>query len=92
MPFTFNILSFYNIGMLVTKIAFIIVGVIFFVLGVAGLILPIIPQIPFFILSIFFLCMGSKRFKKMFVGTKIYQNHLKKHLPKGGKIRTFLES
>ena len=29
-------------------------GIVFFILGVIGLIIPILPQIPFFIMSLFF--------------------------------------
>ncbi|MDQ2870333.1 MAG: DUF454 family protein [Acidobacteriota bacterium] len=31
-----------------------VLGVVFFILGVIGVLLPIVPQIPFFIMSLFF--------------------------------------
>lgn len=33
----------------------------FFVLGVIGLLLPIVPQVPFFVMSLLFLSLASRR-------------------------------
>ncbi|MCA1581240.1 MAG: DUF454 family protein [Acidobacteria bacterium] len=32
----------------------VVLGVVFFILGVIGVLLPIVPQIPFFVMSLFF--------------------------------------
>ncbi|WP_025022471.1 DUF454 family protein [Ligilactobacillus hayakitensis] len=46
---------------------------IFFALGGIGLALPIIPQVPFFLLAIFFASKASPKFHKWIQKQKIYQ-------------------
>lgn len=77
--------------MVIIKILFIIIGIIFILLGMVGLILPIIPQIPFFILGLLFLCAASKRFKKMIINTSVYQHYIKSLVDKNEKLREFME-
>ena len=72
------------------KIALIIASVICFILGVIGLMIPVIPQIPFFILGVVCLSAASTRFKRFFVGTTLYQKHLKEHVEKHEKLAEFL--
>ena len=72
------------------KIVLTIVSILCFVLGFIGLLIPVIPQIPFFILGVVTLSAASTRFKRFFVGTEIYQKHLKEHVDKHEKLAAFL--
>lgn len=55
------------------KILLIIFGIISFVLGAIGIILPILPTTPFLLLSAF--CFqSSDRFHQYLIQTKLYQN------------------
>lgn len=46
---------------------------IFFALGGLGLALPVIPQVPFFLLAIFFASKASPKFHKWIQKQKLYQ-------------------
>ncbi len=46
------------------------------VIGVIGIVLPVIPTTPFLILTMIFYAKGSDRVRTWFMGTKIYQKHL----------------
>lgn len=61
----------------IKKIAFIIIGLISFMLGFIGVMLPILPTTPFLLLSSFCFVKGSDRFDKWFKSTKLYKMHLK---------------
>ena len=68
----------------------IIPSVLFFILGIIGLIIPVIPQIPFFAVSILLLAAASNRFKKYIVSTEIYKKHLKKYVDRNEKLSKFM--
>ncbi len=72
------------------KIGLMAAAAVFFLLGVVGLLIPVIPQIPFFIMSVLCLSMASGRFKRWLVGTNLYQKHLKSHVEKHPKLSEFL--
>ena len=46
------------------KIICLILASMFYLLGIIGLIIPIVPQIPFFIIGTIFLIIGFKRIKE----------------------------
>lgn len=58
------------------KIFFFILGMISFVLGAIGVILPILPTTPFLLAAAFCFAKSSKRVNDWFLSTKLYQNHL----------------
>ena len=64
----------------------VIPSIIFFILGIIGLLIPVIPQIPFFAVSIILLAMASDRFKRFIISTNVYKNHLKKYVDKNEKL------
>ncbi|MEG0367664.1 MAG: YbaN family protein [Coprobacillus sp.] len=58
------------------KIIYFILGMICFVLGAIGVILPILPTTPFLLCAAFFLAKSSRKVNDWFVSTQLYQNHL----------------
>ncbi len=62
------------------KIICIILAVIFYILGIIGLCLPIIPQVPFLVLGFFFSSIASKKFKEKVMGTNFYKKHIEEHV------------
>lgn len=60
----------------ITKIILITVGLISFVIGSIGAILPVLPTTPFLLLSSACFAKGSERFETWFTSTKLYRNHL----------------
>ena len=62
---------------------------VFIRLAVIGLILPIIPQVPFFVLSFMFLAGASRHFRKDLVSTQVYNKFLKGYVDKHPKIAAF---
>lgn len=58
------------------KVLYISIGLISFALGAIGTIVPILPTVPFLLLSSFCFTRGSERFNMWFVETKVYKKHL----------------
>jgi uncharacterized membrane protein YbaN (DUF454 family) len=58
------------------KMIYIFVGIISVILGTIGVILPILPTTPFYLLASFCFVRGSDRFDKWFKETKLYKNNL----------------
>lgn len=71
------------------KLLFLYLFWVFFRLAVVGLTLPIIPQVPFFVLSFMFLAGASRHFRKFIVSTKIFNKFLKGYVDKHPKIAAF---
>ena len=63
---------------------------LFFILGIVGLIIPIVPQIPFFAISIILLAAASTKFKRFIVSSELYKKHLKKYIDKSEKLSHFM--
>ena len=57
----------------VIRYIFLIIGAISFCLGTAGIILPILPTVPFYMLTLFCLARGSERFHRMFLESRLYK-------------------
>lgn len=60
----------------VKKYIYITIGLIAFVLGSIGVIIPILPTTPFLLLASFCFARGSDKFNNWFKGTKLYKKHL----------------
>ena len=60
-------------GNVVIRYIFLTIGAISFALGTAGIVLPLLPTVPFYMLTLFCLARGSKRFHKMFLESSLYQ-------------------
>lgn len=63
--------------MKIIKPFWLILGFFFIVLGIIGILLPVVPQVPFFIAAAFCFSKGSKRIHKWICKTKIYQKYRK---------------
>ena len=57
----------------VVRYVFLAIGAISFGLGTAGIVLPLLPTVPFYMLTLFCLARGSERFHKMFLESSLYQ-------------------
>lgn len=60
----------------IKSLIFIFLGLISLGMGIVGIILPILPTVPFLLLTSFFFAKGSEKFNRWFLSTKIYQKHL----------------
>ena len=59
-----------------------VVGIFLIFLGMVGLLLPVVPQVPFFIIGTIFLIIGFKSIKNKILESKFYAEHLKEHVNK----------
>ena len=57
----------------VVRYVFLAIGAISFALGTAGIVIPLLPTVPFYMLTLFCLARGSERFHKMFLESSLYQ-------------------
>ena len=58
------------------KYLYFILGLVFMLIGMIGVVLPILPTTPFLLAALFFFTKSSSLAKIWFQGTKLYQNHL----------------
>lgn len=66
------------------KIIFIIIGCISLGIGCVGIVLPILPTVPFFLLTVFCFANSSEKLHNWFVNTKMYKKHLDSFVKKKG--------
>lgn len=59
------------------KLICLVMASVFYILGTIGLIIPIIPQIPFFIIGTVFMIIGFERVKEKILESNFYKKHLK---------------
>ncbi|MBR2177207.1 MAG: YbaN family protein [Clostridia bacterium] len=72
--------------MKIKRIIFAVLGLICFALGTIGVVLPILPTTPFYLLTLFFFANSSERLHKWFLGTKLYKKHLDSFVKKKGML------
>ena len=60
----------------IKKYLYISIGLVTFLLGAVGVILPVLPTTPFLLLSSYCFARGSERFNEWFLNTKIYKKYL----------------
>lgn len=66
--------------MKVKKIILIVVGCITLGLGAVGAVLPILPTVPFLLVSAFCFAKSSEKLNNWFKGTKLYKNNLETYV------------
>lgn len=70
------------------KILYIMIGCISLGLGIIGVILPILPTVPFVLLAAFCFAKSSEKLDGWFKNTKLYKdNNMKNSMTKQAKIR-----
>ncbi len=71
------------------RILFVILGCLCLGLGTVGIVLPLLPTVPFYLATVFFFANSSKRLHDWFTGTKMYRKHLESYVKKEGMtVRT----
>jgi len=68
----------------VKKMFYLIVGCICLGLGCVGVVLPILPTVPFFLVTVFCFAKSSQRLHDWFVGTDLYKKNLESFVQKRG--------
>lgn len=66
------------------QIIFLIIGCLSLALGCVGIVLPILPTVPFFLLTVFCFANSSQRLHDWFIGTQMYKKHLESFVQKKG--------
>ncbi len=66
------------------KIFWIILGTVSLILGTVGIVLPILPTVPFYLLTVFAYAKGSERLHQWFIGTELYKKHLETFVEEKG--------
>lgn len=65
-------------------ITFVILGSVSLALGTVGIFLPILPTVPFYLLTLFFFANSSQRLHRWFLGTRLYEKHLASYVSRKG--------
>ena len=66
------------------KIMYLTIGAISFVIGMIGIVLPLIPTTPLLLLTSYCLLKSSDRLNEKFMKTKVYQKYVKSFHEQGG--------
>ena len=66
------------------KIIFIIVGCVSLLLGCIGIVLPILPTVPFFLVTVYCFANSSERLHDWFTSTDMYKKNLESFVQKRG--------
>ena len=68
----------------ITKLFWIVLGFIGFGIGTVGVVVPLLPSFPFYMLTLFAFAKSSDRLHKWFMSTKLYQRNLESFVNKKG--------
>ena len=72
----------------VKRLFFLAVGCISLALGCVGIVLPILPTVPFFLLTVFCFANSSRKMHDWFVSTRMYHRHLESFVQKKGMTKS----
>ena len=72
--------------MSIKKLIFIVLGCICLALGTVGVVLPILPTVPFYLATAFCFANSSERLHNWFVNTGLYKKHLQSYVEKRGML------
>lgn len=62
------------------QLIFLILGCVCLVLGSVGIVLPILPTVPFFLATVFCFSQSSQKLHDWFLGTRLYKNNLESYV------------
>lgn len=65
-----------------SRMLWLFLGCICLVLGTVGVVLPILPTVPFYMATVFCFAKGSKRLHQWFIETGLYKKHLESYVEK----------
>ncbi|ORX76622.1 hypothetical protein BCR32DRAFT_303341, partial [Anaeromyces robustus] len=78
---------------IIIKIILIIIGSISFILGSIGIVLPILPTFPFYLLTLICFAKSSDRLHQWFINSKFYKNNLEDFVKgRGMTIKTKVQT
>ena len=66
------------------KVFFVALGCLSLALGVVGIVLPILPTVPFFLLTAFCFAKSSDRLHSWFLGTTMYKKYIGSYMERKG--------
>lgn len=66
------------------KVFFVALGCLNLALGVVGIVLPILPTVPFFLLTAFCFAKSSERLHSWFLGTTMYKKYIGSYMERKG--------
>lgn len=66
------------------RIIYFIIGMISFVVGTIGIVVPVLPTVPLYLLAVLCWAKSSNRFHQWFVNSNLYQKHVKDFADKTG--------
>ena len=66
------------------KILFVTLGCVSLALGVVGIVLPVLPTVPFFLLTAFCFAKSSQRLHNWFLGTAMYKKYISSYMKRKG--------
>ena len=67
---------------ILSRMLWLFLGCICLVLGTVGVVLPILPTVPFYMATVFCFAKGSKRLHQWFIKTGLYKKHLESYVEK----------
>ncbi len=70
--------------MTLKRLVFLILGCLCLGLGCVGIVLPILPTVPFFLATVFCFANSSEKLHDWFLGTELYKKHLDSFVKKKG--------
>ena len=62
------------------RLIFLITGCVCLGLGCIGIVLPVLPTVPFFLATVFCFSQSSQKLHDWFLGTKMYKNNLESYV------------
>lgn len=68
------------------KPVFAALGFICLALGSVGLLIPVLPTVPFYLATVFFFANSSQKLHDWFTSTQLYKKHLESFVQKRGML------